>query len=679
VKFLDPITIAVAAALTIPPLVALYFLKLKRAVRIVPSTLLWKKAIEDLRVNAPFQRLRKSLLLLLQLLVLALAALALGKPMFQAAQTHEGTLILLIDQSASMSVMEKGGATRLDQAKEQAKNVVDAMSDDARAMVIAFSDRGNVVGSFDTDKQAIRRKIDSIEQTQSTTSLTEAISLAEAYAQNLIIGGDAPGADVGAPVSAAPSASVFLFSDGRIEDSEQTPFRHIDPSLMRITTIGERSDNVGIVHMAARRNYERPNFLEVTAGVRNYGSQPVTVDATLYVDGRSVDEKTLQLSPATRPAGETANPEANQEADSVDTGAQIAVFDQLECGGGGVVEVVLKVDDALAADDRAWSVIDPPRQLRVLLVSPDFWFLENVLDTLDAELVKMSGAQYENTNENQIAAEKRSLFDVVIFDRHTTARLPQGNYFFWGAVPRIEGVALGEPIRNEILFDWDETHPVLRYIAVDAVDVAEWFALKLPPEAKSIIDGESSPVLAYLTRDASQYLISAFSLVVRDDKGATRFNTDWPTKLDFVIFMQNAVQFLASNQSLIGKRSIVPGEAVTLMAQAGEESVTITRPDGTSDEVSAGQQQSIHYGRTRQVGIYRVEPAAPGQDAFAVNLFNAVESNIAPVGTLTVGAEGAKPQTASVEVNKPAWRYFLLALLGLLLLEWVVYNRRVMV
>ena len=93
-KFLDPTTIAVAAALTIPPLVALYFLKLRRAVRMVPSTLLWKKAIEDLRVNAPFQRLRKSLLLLLQLLVLALAALALGKPMFQAAQTHEGTLIL---------------------------------------------------------------------------------------------------------------------------------------------------------------------------------------------------------------------------------------------------------------------------------------------------------------------------------------------------------------------------------------------------------------------------------------------------------------------------------------------------------------------------------------------------------------------------------------------------------
>lgn len=667
--------IGIAAALTIPPLIALYFLKLKRTVRPVPSTLLWKKAIEDLRVNAPFQRLRKSLLLLLQLLILTLAALALGKPMFQSADTHEGTLILLIDQSASMNVLEQGGKTRLDLARDQAKAVVDAMSDDARAMVIAFSDRANVIGSFDTDKQAIKRKIDSVEPTESTSSLTEAIALAEAYTQNLIIGGETPGTDVGAPMSAAPDAIVFLFSDGRISDSEKTPFRQIDPARMRITPVGRRDDNVGIMNMAARRNYERPQILEVTANVRNFAPASISVDATLYVDGRSVDVQTISMGAFREEnAPVDADPPSVVEPDS-----RLVVFDPIEFEGGGVVEVVLKVDDALSADDRAWSIIEPPRNLRLLLVTPDAVNWERVRRSLEAELVIMSGPQYESASENQIEVEGRSLFDVVILDQHSTGRLPYGNYFFWGAVPKLEGVSAGDPIRDEILFDWDETHPVLRYIAVDTIDVMEWLRLKLPPETRSIIDGESSPVLAHLIRGPSQYLICAFSLIVRDSSGVARFNTDWPSKISFVVFMQNAVQFLASNQSLVGKRSIAPGETITFLTKGGEDSAVITRPDGSSVGVSPNSQQTVHYSGTRQVGVYRVEPSEPGQSAFTVNLFNPVESHVAPVDTFTVGAERVAPQITAVEVIKPAWKYFLLALLALLLFEWVVYNRRVMV
>ncbi len=679
-NFLNPAAIAIAAALTVPPLVALYFLKLKRTVRLVPSTLLWKRAVEDLQVNSPFQRLRKSLLLFLQLLVLGVAAFALGKPMLATAEAHQSTVMILIDTSASMSVLEEGGKTRLQLAKEQAKLQVDSIGDDARAMVIAFCDRATVVASFDTDKDALKRKIDSIEQTQSRSSLGEAISLAEAHAQRMIMGGELPGSEVGAPVSAAPEATVFLFTDGKIEDADKVAVQKFDITKMLVTTVGSRSDNVGILAMDASRNYERPAFLEVTAAVENFGTEPVTVDAVLYIDGRNVDVQTVQLDPA--PAGGTQDgvtPDTPTPGGGAMGHIQVAAFDDIVFEGGGVIEVMLRIDDALQADDRAWTVIDPPRRARVLLVTPGNMFLEGVLGTLTVDRVIMTGAEYEVADDDEILLDGRSAFDVVILDRHSTGRVPQGNYLFWGAIPEIEGVSIGPVIDDQVIFDWDETHPILRHVAVETIDALQWLTLNLPPEAVSIMDGESTPVMAYLTRDAGQFLISAFGLIFEDDRGGLYRNGDWVASVDFVVLVQNMIQYLASNVATTGKRSISPGEPVTLPVPQGADEVDVVRPDGTTDSIPTAEYRTIHYARTRQVGAYRVEPGVPRGDAFAVNLFNETESNVTPAQTVTLGADRVEARSGTVDINKPAWMYFLLALLLLLLLEWIVYNRRVFV
>ena len=68
-EWLTPFTAVYAAMAAVPTLLLLYFLKLKRREQIISSTLLWKRAVQDLQVNAPFQRLRRNLLLLLQLLM----------------------------------------------------------------------------------------------------------------------------------------------------------------------------------------------------------------------------------------------------------------------------------------------------------------------------------------------------------------------------------------------------------------------------------------------------------------------------------------------------------------------------------------------------------------------------------------------------------------------------------
>src|SRR5580698_8855019 len=84
-------------------IIALYFLKLRRRPVQVPSTLLWRRSLEDLHVNSLFQRLRRNLLLFLQLLAIFLAMLALAGPRIQGSSDQGERYVLAIDNSASMS------------------------------------------------------------------------------------------------------------------------------------------------------------------------------------------------------------------------------------------------------------------------------------------------------------------------------------------------------------------------------------------------------------------------------------------------------------------------------------------------------------------------------------------------------------------------------------------------
>ena len=84
------------------PVILMYFLKLKRKKVPVSSTWLWTRSIQDIRVNAPFQKLRSSLLLLLQILLILIGAFALSDPIGRTTPPDEKRWVFLIDRSASM-------------------------------------------------------------------------------------------------------------------------------------------------------------------------------------------------------------------------------------------------------------------------------------------------------------------------------------------------------------------------------------------------------------------------------------------------------------------------------------------------------------------------------------------------------------------------------------------------
>ena len=90
----------------LPLVVAFWMLKLRRTERTVGSTLLWQRFGEDLQANAPWQRLRRSFLLLLQLLLVLLLALLAAQPFLERPATLARDLVIVVDASASMAATD---------------------------------------------------------------------------------------------------------------------------------------------------------------------------------------------------------------------------------------------------------------------------------------------------------------------------------------------------------------------------------------------------------------------------------------------------------------------------------------------------------------------------------------------------------------------------------------------
>src|SRR5207249_10152796 len=103
-SFLVPL--GLLALLTIPAIVLLYFLKVKRPEVKVATLMFWRPYLADRQANAPWQRLRYSLLLLVQLLTALALAVGLMRPGLTGAAGVATTTVVMIDASPSMEATD---------------------------------------------------------------------------------------------------------------------------------------------------------------------------------------------------------------------------------------------------------------------------------------------------------------------------------------------------------------------------------------------------------------------------------------------------------------------------------------------------------------------------------------------------------------------------------------------
>jgi len=666
-SFLTPAAFVLAAL--IPVIVAMYLLRLRRTEQVVSSVYLWQRMVRDLEANAPWQRLRRNLLLVLQLLFLIFLILALARPFTWAKGASGQALILILDTSASMAATDVS-PNRLEAAKAQARGLVDGQPDDARVTLITAGDGARVLIASSQDRRGIHRTIDGLEVNTGGSDLTAALELASAVAAR------------------QPETEIVVLSDGRASLPERLSLT----GRVRFLPVGQSGDNQAISTLSLE---PAPGDAEVTAfaQVTNYSDSPAQRRLTLYADGQLVNAYDLEIAPA-------------------DQGAVVARGLPIETR---IIEAQLDGEDALPLDDRAWAVRRDEEPASITLVTDGNLFLETGLALLPGlEVTVIRPNDFEEgwkagrledwtdgraADDGTIQSSSPPSFhpsNLTIFDTYVpiTAALPAGNLLFIAPPRSTELFTVTGKVDQPLARPVDAEDPLLANVSLAEVGVLDATQVLLPPWAHPVIvgdlvagtdqvlDGEAIPLLFAGEVDDSRVAVLAFDLR----------RSDLPLQVAFPLLLANLTGWLAPGSGGELPAQVVPGTAVSLTLPPEVESATVTRPDGSTARLIPEAGRAV-FAATEQLGIYDVtwnrskptgsesaEGAKTSQAHFAVNLFSPQESDVRPAETLPVLATGeAGDDERSGQVRREWWRALALIAMALLLAEWMVYQRATLV
>jgi len=458
VRFLTPLAFAWLGIAV--PVVALYFLKLRRRKMQVSSTWLWVRSVQDFRVNAPFQRLRKSLLLLLQLLLIAIATFALTQPIGRTTPPEDKRWVFLIDRSASMQ-MKDVAPSRLDKAKETAKQLLSGAGPRDEAMVIAFSNRAQIMTPFTGSRADAERAIDAIRPADSATRAQEAFRIAVSAVQPY------------------KNREIVILSDGRLEALQGA--EGID---VRYVPIGGEPRNAAITAIDVRRPGKTDEPWTVFVQLDNSYKEAQELPVELYVNTQLKAVKKVQIAAATSGAVifEVARPTPE------------------------VVQVQIAMEDDLAVDNSAWFVVKQERA-RILLASAGNFFLEKaVTHVKDVEAFRTS----------DIAAASLGEYDAVVLDQIMPDNLPDGRYLILGATPKWEDVKQVGTLDQPAVMDWSRRHPVARGVNFSDIFIKSAPKLSLPGYATPVVEAADAPLVYAWEKGRTRAVVVVFNVLDSD-------------------------------------------------------------------------------------------------------------------------------------------------------------------
>lgn len=631
-SFLAPLAL-IGLSLIIPVLL-LYMLRLRRREVVVSSTFLWQQVLRDSEANTPWQRLRRSLLLIVQIGVLLLLVLALARPFAVVPTVSAARTLLLIDASLSMNASDSPDGTRLDQARARAREIIETLSDGAEASILRVGDSVEVIAPYTADRAALSAALDRVTPGVGGADWDAALTLAAGAA----------GAD--------GDLTVVLISDGGTLERTALPR---PPGRFQYVRVGASGDNAAIAALSARALPGGPP--QIFAQIANYAAEPIEVIFDVRVDGILFAAERLTI-PA---EGALPLTLAGLPDD----------FTTLRAGITRPAESTAR--DHLLADDSAYAVAALTGARRVLLLAEgESLFVEQALRALPGvDLLRADPAGGIPTGA----------FDLIIFDGWLPDVLPPGDLLIVNPPASTALFTLGEPITVE-------TDPAaladLRLVRANSAGVdlslvetagglsAVNLAAFRPVQAawaSPLAEVRSGPIIAAGTVDGRQVAVFAFDLRA----------SDLPLQIAFPALMAALLDWYTPADSIAAPPSSLAGDALPIRLPTGAAAARVTLPDGTEREL-VHDRPELTFAETMQPGLYRIdaldEAGAVIASAWtAVNVFRSEESDIRPreairLGDLVVGMQ------AEETGQREFWPWLAALALIAIVFEWVLYQRR---
>jgi len=462
------------------PIVVLFVLRIRRRRQTVPTLMFWEQIFEEATPRSLWRRLRHWVSLLLQLLLVALLALALADPIATSASTRPTRWLVIVDQSASMQTRAEKGS-RFDQARALTHDLVRGMRLRDQATIIAAGPVPLIACGRTYHQPTLHDAINRLDVTDAPCDLAAAVELARAI-------------DVGSHdrrVTVITDAGGAIRLGGTVSDD------------VSVLACGLPRDNTGITGFAVRARADNPFELQGMLRVARYGSTPATAEIRILLDDELFDVVVMDLSP-----GEET----------------IRSFSYVHAGGR-LLRAKLTAADALMADNEAVAVLPPVRRKRVLLVSGGDLFLESVLEAQlwsDVSVIQPSDWSGETTA------------DLVVFDQYVPNTIPPVPTLFVYPARDSALWTVGPTLVAPLVSDLDEDNDLLRHVNLRNCTFgrAQQIVAKQPAEA--LAASFEHPLVMYWSRDYSDVLMFAMDI----------HQSDLPWRTAFPILMQNALNIL---------------------------------------------------------------------------------------------------------------------------------------